>query len=124
MVKTSLTYQTSGSHERALDYYGPELFPQRGCCIYQKTIQSHSTQVDAACIRELWLLEDGRFVEVSGVTTKIPFGIRAVFYLLPHIHHIVKGRDCQYYPPEEIADAFEDINDHPFDGMPGVFYEV
>ena len=26
--------------------------------------------------------------------------------------------------PEEIADAFEDINDHPFDGMPGVFYEV
>ena len=65
-----LAYQTSGSHERALDYYGPELFPQRGCCIYQKTIQSHSTQVDAACIRELWLLEDGRFVEVSGVTTK------------------------------------------------------
>ena len=65
-----LAYQTSGSHERALDYYGPELFSQRGCCIYQKTIQSHSTQVDAACIRELWLLEDGRFVEVSGVTTK------------------------------------------------------
>ena len=65
-----LAYQTSGSHERALDYYGPELFPQRGCCIYQKTAQSHSTQVDATCIRELWFLEDGRFVEVSGVTTK------------------------------------------------------
>ena len=68
--ETVLAYQTSGSHERALDYYGPELFPQRGCCIYQKTVQSHSTQVDAACIRELWLLENGRFVEVSGVTTK------------------------------------------------------
>ena len=40
------------------------------------------------------------------------------------LHHIVKGRDWQDYPPEEIADAFEDINDHPFDGMPGVFYEV
>ena len=65
-----LAYQTSGSHACALDYYGPELFPQRGCCIYQKTVQSHSTQVDAACIRELWLLDDGRFVEVSGVTTK------------------------------------------------------
>ena len=25
-----LAYQTSGSHECALDYYGPELFPQRG----------------------------------------------------------------------------------------------
>ena len=34
--ETVLAYQTSGSHERALDYYGPELFPQRGCCIYQK----------------------------------------------------------------------------------------
>ena len=42
--ETVLAYQTSGSHERALDYYGPELFPQRGCCIYQKTVQSHSTQ--------------------------------------------------------------------------------
>ena len=82
--ETVLAYQTSGSHERALDYYGPELFPQRGCCIYQKTVQSHSTQVDAACIRELWLLENGRFVEVSGGNHKIPFGIRAVFYLLPH----------------------------------------
>ena len=37
---------------------------------------------------------------------------------------IVKGRDWKDYPPEEITDAFEDINDHPFDGMPGVFYEV
>ena len=60
-----LAYQTSGSHACALDYYGPELFPQRGCCIYQKTVQSHSTQVDAACIRELWFLEDGRFVTIS-----------------------------------------------------------
>ena len=33
-----LAYQTSGSHACALDYYGPELFPQRGCCIYQKKI--------------------------------------------------------------------------------------
>ena len=77
-----LAYQTSGSHACALDYYGPELFPLRGCCIYKKTVQSHSTQVDAACIRELWFLEDGRL----GVRRdyKIPFGIRAVFYLLPH----------------------------------------
>ena len=79
-----LAYQTSGSHECALDYYGPELFPQRGCCIYQKTVQSHSTQVDAACIRELWLLDDGRFCGGVRRNYKIPFGIRAVFYLLPH----------------------------------------
>lgn len=65
-----LAYQTAGNHECSLNYYGPELFPQRGFCIYQKTIQSHSTQVDASCIRELWLLEDGRFVDVSCVNTK------------------------------------------------------
>ena len=65
-----LAYQTAGNYECSLNYYGPELFPQRGFCIYQKTIQSHSTQVDASCIRELWLLEDGRFVEVSCVNTK------------------------------------------------------
>ena len=64
-----LAYQTAGNHECSLNYYGPELFPQRGFCIYQKTIQSHSTQVDASCIRELWLLEDGRFVDVSCVNT-------------------------------------------------------
>ena len=119
-----LAYQTSGSHERALDYYGPELFPQRGCRIYQKTIQSHSTQVDAAYIRELWLLEDGRFVEVSGVTTKYRSAYERFSTCYRTLHHIVKDGDWQDYPPEEIADAFEDINDHPFDGMPGVFYEV
>ena len=65
-----LAYQTAGNHECSLNYYGPELLPQRGFCIYQKTIQSHSTQVEASYIRELWLLEDGRFVEVSCVNTK------------------------------------------------------
>ena len=64
-----LAYQTAGNHECSLNYYGPELFPQRGFCIYQKTIQSHSTQVDASCIRELWLLEVGRFVDGSCVNT-------------------------------------------------------
>ena len=103
---------------------GEGILHQRGCCIYQKTVQSHSTQVDAACIRELWLLENGRFVEVSGVTTKYRSAYERFSTCYRTVHHIVKGRDWQDYPPEEIADAFEDINDHPFDGMPGVFYEV
>lgn len=85
-----LAYQTSGSHERALDYYGPELFPQRGCCIYQKTVQSHSTQVDAACIRELWLLGDGRFVEVSGVTTKYRSAYERFSTCYRTVHHLCR----------------------------------
>ena len=66
-----LAYQTAGNHECSLNYYGPELFPQRGFCIYQKTIQSHSTQVDASCIRELWLFRlcatRGRVIKLFGI---------------------------------------------------------
>lgn len=122
--ETVLAYQTTGSHECTLNYYGPELFSPQGCLIYQKTVQSHSTQVDAACIRELWLLEDGRFVEVSSVTTKYRSAYERFSTCYRTVHHIVKDRNWQDYPPEEIADAFEDINDHPFDGRHGVFYEV
>ena len=119
-----LAYQTFGNHECSLNYYGPELFPQRGFRIYEKNVQSHSTLVDASCIRELWLLEDGQFVEVSGVTTKYCWGYEKFSTCYRAMHHIVKGRDWQNYPPEEIADAFEDISNYPFDGRPGVFYEI
>ena len=122
--ETVLAYQTVGSHECSLNYYGPELFPQRGCCIYQRTVQSHFTQVDASYIRELWLLEDGRFVEVSGVITKYRSAHEVFSTYYRAVHHTVKGRDWQDYPPEEIAAAFEDFNSYPFDGRPGVFYEV
>ena len=83
-----LAYQTAGNHECSLNYYGPELFPQRGFCIYQKTIQSHSTQVDASCIRELWLLEDGRFVDVSCVNTKYRSAYERFSTCYRTIHHI------------------------------------
>lgn len=119
-----LAYQTAGNHECSLNYYGPELLPQRGFCIYQKTIQSHSTQVEASCIRELWLLEDGRFVEVSCVNTKYRSAHERFSTCYRTIHHIVRERDWQDYPAEEVADAFEDISRYPFDGRPGVFYEV
>ena len=122
--ETVLAYQTSGNHECSLNYYGPELFPQRGCCIYRKTVQSYFTKMEAACIRELWFLEDGRFVEVSGVTTKYHSAYERFSTCYRTVHHIVKDRDWQDYPPGEITDAFEDINNHPFDGRPGVFYEV
>ena len=98
-----LAYQTSGSHERALDYYGPELFPQRGCCIYQKTVQSHSTQVDAACIRELWLLDDGRFVEVSGVTTKY----RSACRIYPLLFQSTRAEVEEYVKQQLIAALFK-----------------
>ena len=90
-----LAYQTAGNHECSLNYYGPELFPQRGFCIYQKTIQSHSTQVDASCIRELWLLEDGRFVDVSCVNTKYRSAYERFSTCYRTIHHIVRERDWQ-----------------------------
>ena len=102
-----LAYQTAGNHECSLNYYGPELFPQRG-----------------SCIRELWLLEDGRFVDVSCVNTKYRSAYERFSTCYRTIHHIVRERDWQDYPAEEVADAFEDISRYPFDGRPGVFYEV
>ena len=35
-----LAYQTAGNHECSLNYYGPELFPQRGFCIDNALSQS------------------------------------------------------------------------------------
>ena len=119
-----LAYQTSGSHACApgllragavspagmlhLPKNGPKSFHAGGCRLYPGTVVSGGWTVCGGVRRDY----------------KIPFGIRAVFYLLPHGTPYRQGRDWQDYPPEEIADAFEDINDHPFDGMPGVFYEV
>ncbi len=103
---------------------GRSCFPIGDAAFTKKQSKVIPPQVDAACIRELWFLEDGRFVEVSGVTTKYRSAYERFSTCYRTVHHIVKGRDWQDYPPEEIADAFEDINDHPFDGMPGVFYEV
>ena len=75
-------------------------------------------------IRELWLLEDGRFVDVSCVNTKYRSAYERFSTCYRTIHHIVRERDWQDYPAEEVADAFEDISRYPFDGRPGVFYEV
>lgn len=81
-------------------------------------------KVEASCIRELWILEDGRFVEVSCVNTKYRSAYERFSTCYRTIHHIVRKRDWQDYPAEEVADAFEDISRYPFDGRPGVFYEV
>lgn len=122
--ETILAYQTTGTHDLALKYRGPELFSQKGCRIYTRTIQHHSTQVDASYDRELWILEDGRFVELSVIETKCRSAYESFSTCYRTIHHAVKGRDWQDYPPEDVADAFEDFSRYPFDGEPGVVYEV
>ena len=79
-----LAYQTSGSHERALDYYGPELFSQRGVLHLSKNDSKsfHS----GGCRLYPGTVASGGWAVCGGVRRnhKIPFGIRAVFYLLPH----------------------------------------
>ncbi|ANU49773.1 hypothetical protein ADH76_07685 [Enterocloster clostridioformis] len=119
-----LAYQTNGTHDLALKYRGPELFSQKGCRIYMRTLQHYSTQVDASYVRELWLLADGSFVELSCVKTKCRSAYENFSTCYRTVHHIVKGRDWQDYPPDEIADAFEDFNNYPFDGEQGALYEV
>ena len=119
-----LAYQTSGTHDLALKYRGPELFPEKGCRIYTRSVQHNSTLVDTSYERELWLLEDGSFVEVSCVNMKCRSAYESFSTCYRTVHHTVKGRDWQDYPPDEIADAFEDFNNYPFDGEQGAIYEV
>lgn len=122
--ETVLAYQTNGSDDLALKYRGPELFPEKECRIYTNTIQHHSTQVSASYIRELWLLESGRFVEVSMVTTKYRTDCERFTTCYRTIRRTIKGKDWLDYPPEDIADMFQDFNAYPFDGETGVLYEI
>jgi len=122
--ETVLAYQTNGSDELALKYRGPDLFPEKGCRIYRNTLQHHSTQVNASYIRELWLLESGRFVEVSLVTTKYRTYSEKFTTCYRTIRRTIKGKDWVDYPPEDIADTFVDFNTYPFDGETGALYEI
>lgn len=63
-------------------------------------------------------------MDVSCVNTKYCSAYERFSTCYRTIHHIVRERDWQDYPAEEVADAFEDISRYPFDGRPGVFYEV
>lgn len=119
-----LAYQTAGNHECSLNYYGPELFPQAGILHLPKNYPESFYAGGSSCIRERKLLEDGRFVDVSCVNTRNTVRRERFSTCYRTIHHIVRERDWQDYPAEEVADAFEDISRYPFDGRPGVFYEV
>lgn len=122
--ETVLAYQTNGGDDLALKYRGPELFPEKGCRIYSNTIQHHSTQISASYIRELWLLESGRFVEVSRVTTKYRTYSEWFATSYRTVRRTIKGKDWLDYPPEDIADTFQDFNAYPFDGETGALYEI
>ena len=60
-------------------------------------------------------------MDVSCVNTKYRSAYERFSTCYRTIHHIVRERDWQDYPAEEVADAFEDISRYPFDGRPGVF---
>ena len=49
---------------------------------------------------------------------KIPFGIRAVFYLLPHSPPYRQGPGLAGLSARGDCRCFEDINDHPLTGCP------
>ena len=65
-----LAYQTAGNHECSLNYYGPELLPQRDFAFTKNYPKSFHTSGGFIYPGNHGLLEDGRFVEVSCVNTK------------------------------------------------------
>ncbi len=40
------------------------------------------------------------------------------------VRRTIKGKDWLDYPPEDIADTFQDFNAYPFDGDTGALYEI
>ena len=65
--ETPLAYHAIGSADLSMKYHGPDLFEQKACRIFQEPVQVYSTLVEGTYLRELWLLEDGTFVEVAAV---------------------------------------------------------
>ena len=123
-AETPLAYQTTGSAELSLNYQGPELFRQRACPIFHETIQHHSTLIEAMYIRELWLLEDGTFSEVSAVVVHYLTATEKYYTCYRTVRGTVEGKDWSAYDPEDIAEALEDFCKYPFDAEPITLLEV
>lgn len=85
------TYETHDTFEIAIQYRGPELFDWKACLVLQYPIMQSSTYVDQEIIRELWLLEDMSFVEISKVTVAFTDENNKFESMYRTIRHEVKG---------------------------------
>lgn len=119
-----LAYQTYGTDDAAFTYRGPALFPQRGYKICSRMIRHHSTEVETEYLRELWLLENARFVELSVVTFKYRSASEGYYTSYRTVHHFMEEKDWQDYSPKEVTSLFEDLYKYPFDASPINYYEV
>lgn len=119
-----LAYQTHGTDDAAFTYRGPVLFQQRGYKVCSRTIRHHSTEVETDYLRELWLLEDARFVELSVVTVQYRSATEGYYTRYRTVHHFMEEKDWKDYSPEEVIDLFEDFSRHPFDASGIDYYEV
>ena len=122
--ETPLAYYTGGSADLSMKYRGPDLFEQKACRIFQEPVQVYSTLVEGTYLRELWLLEDGTFVEVAAVSVKCRFTTESYSTAYRTIRHTMTEKDWSAYVPEEAVDMFEDFSEYPFDGEKGAIYEV
>ena len=84
----------------------------------------YSTLAEGTYLRELWLLEDGTFVEVAAVRVKCRFTTESYSTEYRTIRHTMTEKDWRDYVPEEAVDLFEDFSKYPFDAETGAIYEV
>ena len=119
-----LAYYATGSADLSMKYHGPDLFEQKACRIFQEPVQVYSTMAEATYLRELWLLEDGTFVEVAAVRVKCRFPAESYSTAYRTIRHTMTEKDWHGYVPEEAVDLFEDFSKYPFDAETGAIYEV
>lgn len=117
-------YVTGGTADLSMKYHGPDLFEQKACQIFKEPVQAYSTLVEGTYGRELWLLEDGTFVEVAVVRVDCRFTSEKFYAIYRTIRHTMTKKDWPTYIPEVIADVFEDFSKYPFDAEKGSIYEV
>lgn len=117
-------YHTGGSADLSMKYRGPDLFRRNGFCVFREPVQAYSTMVEGTYFREIWLLENGAFVEVSAVRVDCRFTTESFYTLYRTVRRTMTKKDWRTYIPGVIAESFEDISAYPFDGEKGIIYEV
>lgn len=67
-------FKTSGKEYLSFNYHGPDLFTQKACLIADEVEQTTMGLYTAAQSTEMWMLEDGSFVNVECISIDVPTG--------------------------------------------------
>lgn len=108
-AETPYEYVVSTNTERGFEYRGRELFPQRACLIYEDTKLSIYDITDTSYTKELWLLEDMRFVLVHKVSMLVKS--KNLYYATAYrsVVKLLEERADLFFSPERLTEKLEEM---------------